>query len=58
MTYAKKKHLNQCTHNHFLQVKDVYEGKSVTVEWSPLLRSCVATAFTLPNGEELVHVPG
>ena len=39
------------------RVKDVYEGNSVMVEYFEYINTIVQAAFTLPNGEPLVHVP-
>ncbi len=39
------------------RMKEVYKGNSVMIEYVDYIRTIVEAAFTLPNGEPLVHVP-
>ncbi len=38
-------------------MKSVHEGESIMVLWSGQLTKMAEVAFTLPNGERLVHIP-
>ncbi len=38
-------------------MKEVYEGKSILIEWVPLTGTTIAAAFTRSNGERMVHEP-
>ncbi len=47
-------------HSKFIYLKQLtraYEGDFAMIEWSALLETTMAAGFTLPNGENLVHVP-
>ncbi len=40
------------------QLKEVYRGDSLFVEYQPLLQSAVDAAFSLRNGRPLLHISG
>ncbi len=37
-------------------MKEVYEGKLALMDWGDSLSTAIDTAFTLPNGQALVHM--
>ncbi len=41
----------------FAQIEQVFEGKSITIDWFTGLSQSVAVRYSTPDGTPLIHVP-